>query len=358
MKADICIDTILGQMSWHYTINSTQKRVDPQLQLRVIYSNEEGIRKLIDEIKEVIPWQSWKLKALKIAMKLENDGNSPWHTLIKLPNEEKIPGSWKLLNEGTFIDSLRFVSSDGNPLEYLEDDLKIKYMIAYWNAIKKLYPDSFDKEKANRYILTTTSGVGILNALFPIATTLSIILRKDFGEVLKPLQKKFPLSEWRKKSGKLSKRGSGQEVYKSTATELLIKIKSQLDYFDDKSHERLLENGRQLGILKKAANMLSPLYLRSSAYLENYKGKFRKACYVLADFNEDKIGVYVGQTKNVENRLRNHKRKYNLYFVKSCADEKEMDFLEGALYHLVDEKVRENGVHPNKKYCAFCNVLA
>lgn len=100
--------------------------------------------------------------------------------------------------------------------------------------------------------------------------------------------------------------------------------------------------------------MLSPLYLRYHSFLPKDRGRFAKACYVLANLSDDNISVYVGQTKNVESRLKQHKNRYNLYYIKSCENEKDVDYLEGALYHLVKPEVRENQVHPNAKYCAFC----
>jgi|TARA_B100001971_G_C18229152_1_gene562739 DGQHR domain-containing protein len=174
-------------------INSSQKAVDPQLQLRVIYKSDTyGINKLLNEVKKVIPWQAWKLKALKIAIALEKEGSSPWYDLIKIPNEEIGSGEWKPLREGSFLDSLRAVCSGGNPIEYLDDDKKIMALIEYWKSIKKIYPEAFNNKTGIDYLLTKGIGAGVFNTFFPNAYTLLLSgVVKDFDEVLIPIKKVF-----------------------------------------------------------------------------------------------------------------------------------------------------------------------
>jgi hypothetical protein len=43
------------------------------------------------------------------------------------------------------------------------------------------------------------------------------------------------------------------------------------------------------------------------------------------------IDVYVGQSKTVEKGLSSHSKKFNLYNMKPCANEQEMNHLEGTL---------------------------
>jgi hypothetical protein len=39
----------------------------------------------------------------------------------------------------------------------------------------------------------------------------------------------------------------------------------------------------------------------------------------------------------------------------NCKDKKELDLMEGLMYHLIKPNLLENKVHPNKEYCVFCN---
>jgi hypothetical protein len=109
------------------------------------------------------------------------------------------------------------------------------------------------------------------------------------------------------------------------------------------------------GLVDKAFDMLSPLQLRSSENLKSEVGKHKRACYVLVNLKENMdVDVYVGQSKTVEKRLSGHSKKFNLYSMEPCANEQEMNHLEGTLWHLVKENVRSNANHPNADYCPFC----
>ena len=338
-------------------INSTQKRVDPQLQLRVLFKTDElGLNKLIKEIKEVLPLNAWKLKALKIVVGLEKAGSSPWFDLVKLPNESVGSNEWKPIKEGSFLDSLRSVCSNESSLENLDDDKKIRYLIQYWNSIKKMYPEAFDKKTGDDYLICRGLGAGVFNTFFPIAfMLLQVGVVKDFDELSYKIKRNYPLRRWsRVKRSYFSKIGTGQGAFKQMAEEFLLKMCPQLDYINGREYDKLTRRGKFKNELKKAYNMMRPIHLKHIDFLEEDIRQYAFGCYILINLKKDQIKVYAGQSENVKKRLKNHNKEYKLYAVVSCRDKKELDLLEGILYHLVKPNVRENKVHPNKEYCIFC----
>jgi len=336
-------------------INSTQKKVDPSLQLRVLYYAEQKLmERLINEIKNVIPWQSWKLEALRIAIALENDPENPWYKKVQVPNEES--RDWKPIKEGSFVDSFRYLSSEQNPIAKMSMEKKVRYLREYWNVIRKLWSKAFEEDKTYDYLLVSPFGAGVFHTLFPSVMTLRSVDGSNFEDLLQPVAKSFPLESWRRKTGVLAKRGSSQGTYREVAEEFVLTINPHLDYANKKEYEKLREMRHNLRwLVDKAYGTLSPLLLKSADSLVDDIGKYKKACYVLADLKDGgEVSVYVGQSRSVESRLRGHDRKYKLYYVESCQDDQEMKQLEATLWHLVKSNVRENDVHPNKDFCPFC----
>lgn len=336
-------------------INSTQKKVDPSLQLRVLFNaKEELLSKFIEEVKNVIPWQAWKIEALRIGMELEKNSESPWYNNVEIPNDSS--EEWKPIKEGSFIDSLRYLASEENPIASLDPDTKIRYLINYWKTIKKLWPRAFEKYHIGDYALVAPLGAGIFNTLFPSVIALKQAQDRDLEEILTTISEEYPINDWRKRNGKLTRRGGSQGVYRQVAEEFIKTIYPKLDYINEKEYEKLRhDNFRNRWLLDKAHSMLNPIGLKYSDNLGSDRGKYKKACYVLVNLKEDgKVKVYVGKSKTIEGRLKGHNKDYNLYHVSSCKDEKEEDQLEGTLYHLVKAEVNDNGNHPNKKYCLFC----
>jgi DGQHR domain-containing protein len=336
-------------------INSTQKKVDPSLQLRVLFYAEEKLMEvLINEIKNVIPWQSWKLEALKIAIDLENDPENPWYKKVKQPNDPS--DEWKPIKEGSFVDSFRHMTSEDNPISQISMDEKRRYLKDYWNTIRKIWNKAFEEEHVYDYILFAPFGAGVFNTLFPSVLTLKKVTNLSFEELLKPISKKYPLQSWSRRRGELSKKGSSQKVFRDTAEEFLITISPKLDYINHNEYEKIREKTHNMKWLAdEAYDILSPLRLKSAEYLKNDRGKYKRACYVLVNLKDNNnVTVYVGQSKTIENRLSSHRKKYNLYCVQSCETEQEMKHLEGTLWHLVKRNVRENENHPNAKFCPFC----
>jgi DGQHR domain-containing protein len=337
-------------------INSTQKKVDPSLQLRVLfYAEEKLMMNLIKEIKNVIPWQSWKLEALRIAIELEDHPGNPWYKKVKQPNETDT--EWKPIKEGSFVDSFRYMCSESSPISRMLMDKKAAYLKNYWNTIREIWSKAFEDDYAYDYILMAPFGAGVFNTLFPSMYTLHDVTNMNFKDLLRLIAKRYPIRSWSRRKGELSKLGSGHKTYSDTAEQFLFAVSRNFDYINYREYNRIRDKAphNMKSLVDKAYDMLSPLNLKSAENLKDEKGKHKTACYVLVNLKDTMdLEVYVGQSKTVERRLSGHGKKFNLYYVESCDDEQEMNHLEGTLWHLVKKDVRANENHPNVKYCPFC----
>ncbi|MFH1637561.1 MAG: DGQHR domain-containing protein [Candidatus Woesearchaeota archaeon] len=340
-------------------INTTQKRVDPQLQLRDLFRIcDKDFGGILGEVKEVLSREvlgsgEWKIEALKIAMELETQALSPWYDRVKLPNESLIPGKWKPIRENSFADTLRFICTGGNPTDNLSESDKKRYLLDYWKSINKAYPEAFDQKCGREYILTKSSGAGRFNTFFPSAYTLCAAkIVPDFDALLQRIKQAYPLRMWlKRKRGIFS--GGSQGEFRRDALKFVLKVCPQLDYINEKAYEKMIKEGIFASQVKRAYNMMSPLKLKHVSFFNKDCTKYATGCYILVDLKKDKIRVYAGKSEDIKQRLKAHPKKYNLYSVEPC-NKKEAEIIEGVLFHLIKEEVRENKVAPNKEGCPFC----
>ena len=334
------------------TINTKQKKVRPDLQLRVLYHRDRNnTRRLI----QILGIDNWKLEALTLCIALNDKNESPWRNLILRPGEKR-EGQWKPITEGYFVDTLNFFCSRESPIKHVPLEEKERFLIQYWDEIRKIYREAFTDSDGPSYALTRGLGAGIFNTLAPVIYNLSVARGVDFSTILTPIYKKFPLEDWRRPRGKIAKLGGSQKAYKTVAEEIIKQIDKSLDYCDEKSFDKLINAAKANAhkkTLEKAHSLLCPLILKSAQDLEDRDWNLM-GCYILIKFRNDGIKVYVGKSQNAKKRLKQHGR-YDLYAVKSCGSEREMEDLEMALYHLVKSSVRENQNHPSPaEYCPFC----
>jgi DGQHR domain-containing protein len=333
------------------TINTKQKKVRPDLQLRILYHQDrENTRRLID----ILGVENWKLEALTLCIALNDKNESPWRNLILRPGEKR-EGRWKPITEANFVDTLKYFCSSESSIKHLPLEEKEKFLIQYWNEIRKIYEKAFTETDGPAYSLTRGLGAGIFNTLAPAIYNLKLETGEDLSSILEPLKKKIPLDYWRRPHGKIAKLGGSQKTYKTVAEDILKQINKFLNYCDEKQFNRLTKRTEvkaYLRILEKARSLLSPLILKSAQDISERDWNLM-GCYVLIRL-EDAVSVYVGKSQNAKKRLSQHKW-YNLYAVKSCGSEREMEELEMALYHLVKSEFRENENHPSPaEYCPFC----
>jgi len=333
-------------------INTKQKKVRPDLQLRILYHQDrENTRRLVEALRI----DNWKLEALTLCIALNDRNESSWRNLILRPGERK-EGQWKPITEANFVDSLRFFCARESPVNYLRTDDKERFLIKYWDTIRRHYEDAFKEDLGREYAICRGLGAGIFNTIAPIIYNIQSVRGDNLNELIEQLAEQYPLKEWRRRRGKMTKYGSGHKVYRSVAEDMIKTLIPLLDYIDASRMYRLekrVSAQAHKNILQKANNLLSPIYLRNASDLRDQDWSAR-ACYSLVDLADDEISVYIGKSQNVRKRIRQH-RDYNLYAFKPCGSDRESENLEMALYHIVRTRVRENSVHPPpREYCPFC----
>jgi len=109
-------------------------------------------------------------------------------------------------------------------------------------------------------------------------------------------------------------------------------------YIDHKQYNSYqnLDHKKQRKI-ETAYGMLLPMHPKSSRWIK--RELQTRGCYLLVDM--DDRSAYVGSSQNIRPRLRQHPNKYQLYSYHKCSKEREMQDLEMASYHLVEEEKRE-----------------
>jgi len=357
-KYDIPVTIIEGlniaqEAGQFLTINTKQKKVRPDLQLRILYHQDRtNTRKLID----ILGVDNWKIEALTLCIALNDKNESPWRNLILRPGEQR-EGQWKPITEANFVDTLKFFCSRESPVKHISLEEKERFLIQYWNEIRKIYEQAFTDSEGPDYSLTRGLGAGVFNTLAPAIYNLRIATGDDLSTIVKPLKKRVLLKDWRRPRGRITKYGASQKTYRTVAGEIVKKIYKALNYSDEKEFERLTKRAEakaHVKILEKGYSLLSPLILRSTQELPDRDWNLM-GCYVLVKLQRDGISVYVGKSQNAKKRLQQH-REYDLFAVKSCGSGREMENLEMALYHLVKSSVRENENHPSPvEYCPFCS---
>jgi DGQHR domain-containing protein len=338
------------------TINTKQTKVKADLQLRVLYNLD---RHNTHQLVQRLDVEDWRFPALTHCMALEDDPNSPWRNMILRPGEERREeskhGRWKPMTERNFVDTLRFFCGASSPVASLQLDERTNLLINYWDGICKMYPNAFDPTEGKNYMVCKSIGVGSFNYLAPVTYWLKEIDRSSYVEALRPLERLRLDDFWAKRRGRAGEYiGGGHKAYSTLATKMLTMMIGN-DYVDDRQSKKLLKKaGRQAGIIEMALDTLRSIYLRSTGDLK--PGLSGHACYVLVQLKPE-MRVYVGSTRNVKQRIAQpHPRQYQLYNRTSRdLNERTMQDVEMALFHLVKESLLDNVNHPTPMgSCRFC----
>lgn len=346
-------------------INTKQKKVRPDLVLTVLHDiNLSEANLLIEKLKKVLGVDEWQMEATNIAIQLNNIPGRPWYNLMLRPNEsrneEKKRGRvWVPVNQASFVDTLRTYCQQSGSLQYVNLKMKEEFLTKMWNLIKNKNPDAFDPENGKRYMLTNGAGIGPLNTVAPLLFHLDAADITKTEDAIDKIFRKFRIEQW-KKDGKIGRSwGTSQKEFKTHALELANIINPELDFIDQKIRDNYMKKVAypSKGVIK-ALSALNPLVFRAETFLEKDLKEKNPGCYCLLSFWNEKPRIYVGQAKDVKQRLNEQKKRvYRLYSFVSAKKE-ELNEVESALYHLIKEKYRINTNHPPKKEdCEFCRLL-
>ena len=216
----------------------------------------------------------------------------------------------------------------------------------------------FDYSDGKNYILTSGAGIGPINTVAPLLFNLDYAGVISLDEALKKIFKHYKLEQWRMR-GKIGRNwGTSQKEFKTHATEIVELFDPPLRVFDQKVYDKYEEKVYSRSInARRAYNALNPLALRAEAFLEKDLEE-NSGCYCLLNFYNGETTAYVGQAKDIRKRLKEHKkRSFKLYSFINVKKE-DLDQLECALFHFVNQKYRVNEKHPPIKggACEFCTL--
>ncbi len=311
-------------------INSTQRKVDPALALRILYKRwrDKG-EKLEFFLRR---GKAWRLYAVDICNHLNSAVDSPWCDKIIAPGDER---KGRVISEQNFVNTLETVYS-----KMERDEIK-SYLPLYWKAIASasLWQECVG-ENAKKYSLQRTNGTSVLHWLFPFvyfkSKSLGGVKLKTFIETLKPIRKKWlPLFWERGGQAKLyTSRGSQQELVDKMIASTLPGKELKLAKFKG------LEGSKEAKIWDTASKLLSlRLYhLFTSEKLSSIDA-VATGVYVFYSFTKQKFYVGRSEKADLKSRLQNHfqnkENEYHIFNYRLCKEPKEAHDFECALYHLL-----------------------
>ncbi len=337
-------------------INSTQRKVEPNLVLRIL---AKRYRDKSEELEEFfLRGKTWRIWAVEVCDGLNLSPDPSWCDRIIAPGDER---KGRVISEQNFVNTLETVYSK------IDRDAIKSYLPLYWKAISSLWTDCIG-ENAVRYSLQRTNGTSVFHWLFPFvyfkSKSLGGVKLKTFIDILKPVSKKLPPSFWiRGGEAKLyTSRGSQQELVDRMIAYTLPKGKMfKLGTLDPK-----LEDTKEAKTWQ-AAEKLIPLRLYHFFDQNKLNGIDANATGVYVFYSFTKQNFYVGRSQKgdlksrLQKHLQNKESEFHIFNYRLCKEPKEAHDLECALFHLFPHDQLINKEHPSAfegRKCPFCATLA
>lgn len=199
-----------------FVVNKTQKGISPSLKDALLYRiKASGIKGL-----PIIRKESWRIRAAHIAIALNKDESSPLAGKINISGKR---GTGKPIMLNSFVSSLRMLFSDKDFLG-LSDDDKLGFFKAYWTVLKDLFPETFEKETSNGYMLLKALGVYSINWVGKDLFHICLKRDLDFTDeaILEKLLKPLQPFDWNVQTSPLSSFGGIKGA--SRAHDLLLNL--------------------------------------------------------------------------------------------------------------------------------------
>lgn len=331
-------------------INTTQKKVDPALVLRILHRRYKDKS---EKLEFFLKGQPWRLYAVEICDQLNLDSSSPWCDKIIAPGDER---------KGRVISEQNFVSSLDTVYPKLEVDIVKTYLPLYWRAISSLWPECVG-DNAVKYSLQRSNGTIVFHWLFPFiyfgSVGLGNVKLQGLIQILKPISKKFKPSFW--------ERGGEAKLYTSKGSQKTLV---------DKMIAATLPSGKEFKLAKfkglegskeekswSIAEKLTPLrlyYLFTNDKVSSIDG-VATGVYIFYSFTKQKFYVGRSEKADLKSRLQKHlqnkENEFHIFNYRLCKEPKEAHDLECALYHLLPNHLLMNKEHPSafgERKCLFC----
>jgi len=199
-----------------FVVNKTQRGISPSLKDALLYRiNTSGIKGL-----PIIRKESWRIRAAHIAITLNNDESSPLAGKINISGRR---GTGKPIQLNSFVSSLKTLFYDKD-FASLSDDDRLKFLKAYWDALKELFPETFEMKTSKGFMLLKALGVYSLNWIGKDLFRICLKRDGDFTDeaTLKALLNPLKSFDWNVQTSPLSSFGGVKGA--SRAHDLLLEI--------------------------------------------------------------------------------------------------------------------------------------
>jgi DGQHR domain-containing protein len=333
-------------------INSTQKKVDPALVLRILYKRYRDKSEQLELF--FLKGKTWRLWAVEVCNGLNSNPDPSWCDKIIAPGDER---------KGRVISEQNFVNTLGTVYSKIDRDAIKSYLPLYWKAIASLWQECVG-ENARKYSLQRTNGTSVFHWLFPFvyfkSKSLGGVKLKTLIEILKPVSKKLPPSFW--------VRGGEAKLYTSKGSQQDLVDKMIAYTFPKGKMFKLGTLDKKLEGTKEAktwgiASKLIPLrlyHLFTNDKLSSIDGG-ATGVYVFYSFTKQKFYVGRSQKGDLKSRLQKHlqnkENEFHIFNYRLCKESVEAHDLECALFHLFPHDQLINKEHPSAfegKKCPFC----
>jgi len=345
------------------TINSTQRKVKADLELRVIYHRD---KQQCQRLATALGFEQWRIKALALTIELNDTVPSPWENGITRPGEKQRRG----INEGSFVDSLEPVCSQSRAIGRIETKDAFKFLQDFWAVVAEMYPTAWSEDEKRRFAVRKTLGIGVFHHVAAFAYELCAARgidpsRNTLKTLLQPVCDKYKEKEWRRggRFAQLSGKGPTRSVAGRIVSTMMSGLEAQSREVNalEKRLQRSIKQERDR--FERARNLLTPLALRSfdedsiHAVVSGGAGGAYVLLKIGSDTSTEAASVYIGKSeKNLSKRLRDHlrgTRHWDLFSAVTTNSEQSCTTLEGLLYHLVPKDKLKNKVHPVN--CPVCD---
>ena len=169
-----------------FITNKTQRGIQPSLKDILLYCiGMSGITGI-----PILRKEAWRIEAAYVGIKLNQNASSPLFELINLSGKR---GLGRPIQLNSFVSSLRRLFLNKN-FSKLSRDEKLKFVRAYWDALRKMFPPTFGQKTWKEYMLLKAIGVYCLNWLAD--NLFGICLQHDYnycdeealGKLIEPLR--------------------------------------------------------------------------------------------------------------------------------------------------------------------------
>jgi DGQHR domain-containing protein len=330
-------------------INTTQKKVPPDLTLRVLKRRSPDYERAA---KIFLGGEDWRLAALETMDALNQTPDSPWKSRIA-PLGRRSRGTY-MVSERNFVDSLAPVFS-GLVGEVISLPRRTSFLLDYWKGLSRVCGPAF-QGNPRRYVIQKSQGIFSLHWIAPFIFALS-----DGGKtslldsVFERISAAYPVAKWESR-GQFA-RYNGKRGFGALAEELAGSLIGGFRISEVDEPEELQK------VVRKARTCCQLRYMRplERKFVEQIPEDATGA-YVLLHVSLDKktYKVYVGKSDpDLRKRLRTHQRagEYQfLHWIVSKSSE-ETEHLECCLFHLLNQANLQNAVHPalsEGRICPWC----